>query len=70
MSRPPVYYPPAGFDLDRAADYLSISVRALDELQRQGHIIPKKLGSRRVYLRKDLEDYLERLPDWERKGST
>lgn len=70
MTRQPTHYPPAGFDLDRAADYLSISPRLLADLQRQGHLIPKKLGSKRLYLRKDLEEYLDQLPDWERKGST
>jgi hypothetical protein len=49
-----------------AAAYLGdISTRKLDELQAQGRLIPKKLDGRRVYLRADLDEFGESLPDWE-----
>ena len=59
------YYSPALFDRERAADYLSVSPRKLDEIQAAGELIPKKHGSKRLYLRKDLEEFADRLPDWE-----
>lgn len=67
MTRSAPHYAPAAFDRDAAAAYLSISPRSLEDLQRQGHLIPKKLGSKRLYLRKDLEDFADQLPDWETK---
>jgi excisionase family DNA binding protein len=70
MTRLAPHYAPTAFDREGAAHYLSVSVRVLEELQRQGHIIPKQLGTRRLFLRRDLEEFAERLPDWERKTTT
>jgi hypothetical protein len=61
------YYPPVLLDRERAADYLSVSPRKLDEIQAAGELIPKKHGSKRLYLREDLEEFAGRLPDWEAK---
>ena len=48
----------------QAADYLTLSVRTLDELAHEGEIPYSKLGngirSRVVYQRKDLDAYIER----------
>lgn len=63
------FYPPAGFDRDAAAEYLSISPRKLDEVQAKGDLIPKKFGSRRIYRREDLEAFLLKLPDWSDRGT-
>lgn len=63
-------YPPAGFNRDDAAEYLSVSVRTLDDIQATGNLIPKRLGARRVYLREDLEEFLRQLPDWERQAKS
>ena len=67
MARLAPHYAPAAFDRDSAAAYLSISPRSLDELQAKGELIPKQLGAKRLYLRRDLEEFAERLPDWERR---
>lgn len=55
---------------DAAAYYLDVSVRTLNELQAQGHIIPKRIGSRRGFARADLDAFIEALPDWEPKKTT
>lgn len=50
---------------DAAAYYLDVSVRTLNELQAQGRIIPKRIGSKRGFARADLDAFIEALPDWE-----
>lgn len=50
---------------DAAAYYLSVSPRTLNELQAQGHIIPKKVGNARKFRRVDLDALIDSLPDWE-----
>jgi hypothetical protein len=67
VTRQAPHYAPTAFDREGAAHYLSISVRSLEELQRQGHLIPKKLGAKRLYLRTDLEEFAAQLPDWPAK---
>jgi hypothetical protein len=60
----PAAFPPILFDREGAADYLSLSARSLNELQRLGELLPKKYGNKRLYLRDDLEAYARRLEDW------
>lgn len=50
-----------------AAFYLDISTSKLNELQRQGRLIPKKLDGKRGFSRTDLDEFIAKLPDWERK---
>lgn len=52
---------------EMAAYYLGISPRKLNALQAQGRIIPKQLDGKRGFLRSDLDEFAESLPDWERK---
>lgn len=69
MNTPSFRCPPVLFDVESAATYLSISVRKLAEYQAAGLIIPKAIGTKRVYHRDDLEDFAKRLPDWSRDQS-
>lgn len=64
MAIPARTYPPGGFPREDAAFYLGVSVRTLDDLQRQGLLIPKRLGSKRLFLKDELDRYLAALPDW------
>lgn len=50
-----------------AAFYLDISTSKLNELQAQGRLIPKKLDGKRGFAKADLDQFIESLPDWERK---
>ena len=58
-------YPPGAFSKTEAAYYLGISVRTLDQLQAQGRIIPREVGAKRLFLKTDLDAWLDGLPDWE-----
>ena len=61
-------YPPYVMSQAEAADYLRISPRSLTGLQARGEITPKKLlGSKKGYLREDLEEWARRQPEWEIK---
>lgn len=61
-----ITYPPILLDEPAAAAYLSISTAKLNQLQRQGRLIPKRLDGKRGFLRGDLDAFAEGLPDWER----
>lgn len=58
-------YPPILMGEEEAAAYLGISTRTLARLQADSIIVPKALGTRRGYLRDDLEAFARALPDWE-----
>lgn len=58
-------YPPILMGDEEAAAYLGISARQLARLQAESLVIPKALGSRRGFLRDDLEEFARSLPDWE-----
>lgn len=55
---------------DAAAYYLGIGKSALNELQAQGRLIPKKIGSRRGFAKTDLDEFIAALPDWESPKTT
>ena len=44
-----------------AAFYLGISLRSLDQLKKDGKIVPTELAGRTVYDRRDLDGYVERV---------
>jgi hypothetical protein len=57
-------YPPAAFGREKAAEYLDISPRKLDDLQSRGLIVPVSLAGMKRFRRSDLDDFVDRLPDW------
>ncbi len=58
-------YPPFVMNAREAAAYLGISPRTLQALQARGDITPKQLGSKRGFLREDLEEWARDQPEWE-----
>ena len=58
-------FPPGLMGQDAAAYYLGVGKSTLNELQAQGRLIPKKVGSKRGFARKDLDEFIDSLPDWE-----
>lgn len=50
---------------DRAAAYLDVSPRHLDQLQAQGKITPSKADAGKRFPRSELDRYIESLPEWE-----
>lgn len=44
-----------------AAYYLGISLRTLDQLKKDGKVVPTILAGRTVYDRHDLDSYVERV---------
>lgn len=67
---PSFSFAPGLMGQDAAAYYLGIGKSALNELQAQGRLIPKKIGSRRGFARADLDDFIAGLPDWEITNKT
>lgn len=53
---------PGALDSNDAAQYCGISREKLDRERRAGHICPRFIGSKPVYLLGELDRYLEALP--------
>ena len=62
-------FTPGLMSLEAAAYYLGIGKTTLNELQAQGRLIPKQIGSKRGFARTDLDEFIESLPDWEIRKS-
>lgn len=63
------------YALPGAARQLSVSLKKLEELVRDGEVMSVKIGRRRLVAREDLEDYVNRLrgmapPGRDRRGQT
>ena len=62
-------YWPALMTRDVAAAYLDASPRKLDELQAQGHITPVRSHAGKRFPRKELDRYIDSLPEWGSEAS-
>lgn len=58
-----VEFPPALMTREQAAYYLSMSLRDLDELRIQKHLIPVGDSKRVKYRKADLDEYVDGLPE-------
>jgi DNA-binding transcriptional MerR regulator len=63
-------FQPGTFGREKAAEYLDISPRKLDDLQSRGLIVPVSLDGMKRFRRSDLDDFLDRLPDWDAASKT
>lgn len=61
---------PGSFGREKAAEYLDISARKLDDLQARLLIIPVSLDGMKRFRRSDLDKYLDSLPAWEAPNRT
>ena len=59
-------YPPAALRREAAAEYIGVSPRKLDELQRRSEIIPIDVDGMKRFRRSELDRYIDTRPDWER----
>lgn len=58
-----IEFPPALFTRELAAYYLSMSLRDVDELRAQGHLIPVGDSKRVKFAKADLDRYVDTLPE-------
>ena len=54
---------PGLFTKTLAAQYLSVSIREVDNLRAQGHLIAVGKGKQVFFRRADLDRYIEQLPE-------
>lgn len=53
-----------GFSKAAAAQYLGVSPNTLLEITAAGHLHPKDMRGRRVWMHEDLDHYLDSLKPW------
>jgi DNA-binding transcriptional MerR regulator len=58
-------FQPGSFGREKAAEYLDISPRKLDDLQARGLVVPVSLDGMKRFRRVDLDEYLDGLSHWE-----
>lgn len=59
-------FAPKLMDTDTAGYYLGVSDRQIEKLQKLGDLTPVANGGKKVFLREDLDEYAEGLPEWRR----
>lgn len=59
-------YAPAALRREEAAEYIGLSPRKLDELQKRGEIIPIDVDGIKRYSRAELDRYIDTRPEWSR----
>lgn len=58
-----IEFAPALFTRELAAYYLSMSLREVDDLRAQGHLIPTGGGKRVKFAKAELDRYVDSLPE-------
>lgn len=53
-----------GYSTAAAAEYLGVSKNTLYEIAAAGHLHPKDLRGRRVFMKEELDGYLDSLKPW------
>lgn len=52
----------AVFTTNQASDYLNIGIAGMKEQVKLGKLVARKIGNKTVYLRSDLDRFLNQLP--------
>lgn len=63
-----IEFPPALMTRELAAYYLSMSLREVDDLRAQGHLIPSGDGKRIKFTKAELDRYIDSLPERPTRG--